>query len=434
MKMKACEISSEDFRGWDAVTLSNDLIRLTAVPSIGGRLMGYDLGEYSFLYVNPELVGKMFTPEEHMGPDGSMVHWKNYGGDKTWPSPQGWSSKDEWPGPPDDILDSGVYTVTELSTADDGTAVIEMTSPPDVHRTGVQIVRRFQLFPGSSRLRQTLTFRNVSERPVCWSIWDVNQLRTERVRPDGGMEAETSCVVTCPVNPDSRFERGYNVMFADENNPQWSVDRDRGLFTANYLYEIGKVGIDSPGDWVAFANRAEGVALAELFTYFPGEEYPDSGVSVECWTVGRGEVAGLNYEGSGIYLLETEVLSPLYKLAPGESRSFEIEWGACRLNGMVVEAQPGGLTAEPLRVETEDGFARVTGAFGVFDAGRLALRLLDASGVMLAETDLGLVSPLAAVTIDHQFVLDLQVARVELVVTAQADGTTRRLASVQVGD
>ena len=70
--------------------------------------MAYDLGDYSYLFVDPELAGKLFTAAENQG-HGELADWKNYGGAKTWPAPQGWDGHDQWPGPPDAILDTGRY-------------------------------------------------------------------------------------------------------------------------------------------------------------------------------------------------------------------------------------------------------------------------------------------------------------------------------------
>ena len=50
-----------EFHGWQAVTLQNDLARVVAVPDIGGRMMAYDLGEYPYLFVDPNLAGKLFS-------------------------------------------------------------------------------------------------------------------------------------------------------------------------------------------------------------------------------------------------------------------------------------------------------------------------------------------------------------------------------------
>ena len=127
--MSVCTVRRESFRGWDACYLENDVVRLAAVPDIGGRIMAYDLGPYPFLFVDPDLAGRLFTPQENQG-DGSLAAWKNYGGDKTWPAPQGWDNDQQWHGPPDPVLDTGRYALDTLE-ADGAQAVIAMTSPPD---------------------------------------------------------------------------------------------------------------------------------------------------------------------------------------------------------------------------------------------------------------------------------------------------------------
>ena len=158
-----------------AHVLAQQGIRLVGVPDIGGRIMAYDLGPYPFFFIDPEFVGKLYTPEENQG-DGSLAAWKNYGGDKTWPSPQGWDTDEQWPGPPDPVLDSGRYTLDEISS--DGTqAVLCMTSPPDQH-TGIQLTRKLTLarsspaggrsttWNDSDSLRAKLTLVTGSMRPL----------------------------------------------------------------------------------------------------------------------------------------------------------------------------------------------------------------------------------------------------------------------------
>jgi hypothetical protein len=424
-----CSIEQADFRGWQAVYLRNGLVTLVAVPDIGGRLMGYDLGPYPYLFVDRTLAGELFTPEENAG-DGSLAAWKNYGGDKTWPSPQGWERDDQWPGPPDPVLDSGRYRVEKLETLETG-AIITMVSPPD-ERTGLRITRKATLQAGSTRVFLDLSFTNISAHPVRWSIWDVAQLRAERTLQDGHLGPEKSCVVTAPLNPHSRFERGFNVMFGQESNPQWSTDHERGLFIGRYQWEIGKVGIDSQAGWVAFSNLASGYAFAEQFEVFPYQEYPDSGATVECWTVGKGQVAGLDYEHSDIYLMETEILSPFYSFAPGETRSFRIEWGSCRCPGLVVEVSSGGCTAEKLSAETNGKWVRLKGQFGVFDPGELALAWKEAGGSTLATRPLGPAHPLQMVLLDGVYERPERAARVELHVTAVQDEQSRVLAEVNL--
>ena len=430
MKIKdVCSFERADFRGWEAVYLRNGFVTLAAVPDIGGRVMAYNLGDYPYLFVDPDLAGKLFTSEENQG-DGSLAAWKNYGGDKTWPSPQGWDNDNEWHGPPDPLLDTGHYRLQKLE-GEDRAATLQMVSPPDPH-TGVQITRQVTLKLGGSRVTLDLSFRNISERQIRWSIWDVVQLHAGRALPGGGFAPETACTVTVPLNPRSRFSRGFNVMFGDENNSQWKVDAEKHLFVGQYQWEIGKVGLDSPAGWIAFSNSAQGYAFAERFTYSPGAEYPDQGATVECWTVGRGKVANLDYEKSQIYLMETEVLSPFYSFQPGETHSCRIEWGACRCAGQVVAVNEAGCVHQPLAVEAVQDGLKLTGSCGVFDAGRLQLTWKSQPGKPLGTISIGEVSPLEMFELANVFHPPSQATSLELQVLADADGLLHTLASCQL--
>lgn len=424
-KMTSCTVRRADFRGWDACYLENDLIRLVTVPDIGGRVMAYDLGSYPFLFVDPDLAGKLFSPEENQG-DGSLGAWKNYGGSKTWPAPQGWDDDQQWHGPPDPVLDTGRYQLEALRVKRT-TATLRMASPPDP-RTGVQIVRSLRIGAHSARVHVTLTFRNTTDRPIRWSIWDVTQLRAERRLPDGSITYDPACVVTARVNLRSRFPRSYNVMFGAADNPQWQVEN--GLFRAPYLWQIGKVGIDSDMGWVAFHNGSEGATFVERFAHAPRAEYPDGGATVECWTVGAGQVGNLDYADSGIYLMETEVLGPRRTILPGRETRFRIEWGACRSVGPVVRAGAGadaGCVAIPLTATVTGKEVYLKGSFGVFDKGRLLLLLTGDDGRVLRQQDLGPVDPLGAVQVDHTAPLPAGAAAAVLRVECAVNGASQLL-------
>jgi hypothetical protein len=221
-------------------------------------------------------------------------------------------------------------------------------------------------------------------------------------------------------------------MFGDSANPQWGVDRAHGLVTANYRWEIGKIGSDAcaadgQSGWIAFSNAAQGLAFAERFPVFSGEEYPDNGSTVECWTVGKGKVANLDYEHSDIYLMETEVLSPFYTFEPGESRTFRIEWGACRSTGPILDVQPGGCASQKLAAQAATHGTRLSGVFGAFDAGNLLITWLDTAGEASGSIFLDAVHPTEPIQFDQTFEPPAGTASVELSVLAQADGEVRSL-------
>ena len=221
-------------------------------------------------------------------------------------------------------------------------------------------------------------------------------------------------------------------MFGEPGNPQWKVDRNQELVIADYAWEIGKIGSDAcvpdgQSGWIAFNNTALGYAFTGRFAVFPGAEYPDHGATVECWTVGKGKVANLDYEHSGIFLMEAEVLSPFYTFQPGESRSFQIKWGICRTAGRTIDVQPGGCSSQKLSAQGAPGEVRLTGSFGVFDTGELWLTWMDAAGEAIGSASLGRVGPENAVDLDEALQPPDTAAVASLSVVAEASGARHHL-------
>jgi len=372
------------FHGWDGVRLSNGIIDAVCVPEIGGRLMQFSLGPHDFLFMNPELLGKRFTYEEHAG-DGTLLHWKNYGGDKTWPAPQGWDGQGQWPGPPDPVLDSGRYDHTTSE------ASVLMISPID-QRSGLRIRRQVTLQPGSSRLQLRLFFENILNQTIHWSIWDVAQLAC--VTRDGKLNDD--CWLYIPTDPAR--EQPYEVMFGDDN-PQYQLDADSGLLAVRYQGIVGKIGVHSPAGWMAFADRRAGFALCMQFPYEPDAEYPDNGATVECWTESPGAPSPIAIQSPG-YILEAEVLSPLHTLGPLQTMMQQVVWSAAYCPAPIVAVTDVGCVHQPLSVEINDAWARVQGVFGCFLDGRGEIEFLDEAEDLIGQVDLGPVSPLRALQVD----------------------------------
>lgn len=385
-----CRLEEITFHGWPAVRLSNGLVTAVAVPELGGRVMSLTLGPYEYLFMNQALAGKQFTPEEHFG-DGSLTAWKNYGGDKTWPAPQGWERGDQWPGPPDPILDSGPY---QAQTFTDGRSVgLAMVSPPDLKHTGLRIHRRLTLKPQAARLQLQLMFENVVDRPIRWSIWEVAQM--DCARPAG---PNTDCWVYIPTAPEVTAERPYQILYGDEN-PQWRAQIVPGLMGVHYLGYVGKIGVASPAGWMAFANESAGYVLCACFAYEAGAEYPDGGASVEVWTESPSAPSPVPIRSPG-YLLEVEVLGPLHSLQPGERTSLGLEWGLARCPGPVVQANAAGCVHVPLTVTRDREWAWVQGVFGCFEVGEVELAWLDRGGHILEQRVLQAASPQSVLWLD----------------------------------
>src|SRR5207249_175121 len=93
--------SNEKYNGWDVRTLQNKWVKLYIARQFGGRILQIEMDGYEFFFVNPKLKG-VVPDKTRLGKNGE---WLNYGGEKIWPAPQGWSDQRQWPGPPDAILD-----------------------------------------------------------------------------------------------------------------------------------------------------------------------------------------------------------------------------------------------------------------------------------------------------------------------------------------
>ena len=389
-------ITASNYGGWESTSLTNGLVEVVIVPQIGGRIMQYKLGDKEFFWVNPDLRGKT-SPRNGLGPDGA---WLNYGGEKLWPAPQG-AAPDGWPGPPDGILDGSPHALTTYSA--DGYAAVRLTSLDDP-RSGIRFTRSVRLLPGTTRVSIEATMINIDNKPRRWGIWSVAQ--QNGVAPTGrGYNNLLSAY--CPTNPRSRYEGGYNVMCGTATNPTFRADPVTGITRVDYQYKVGKIGLDSVGGWVAVVDGATGFCFVERFTPHPDKPYPDN-ASVEFWSSGLGKVHETDPTGMPNdlkltpYLIESELLGPLATLAPSESTTFCYTFQACNVGGTypVVDCNDVGVTCERLAASGGDHL-RLTGRFGVFQPGRLALRLLDAKARVRETVDLSqTATPLKPVPID----------------------------------
>lgn len=265
-------------------------LRLGLVPELGGRLLSVRYRGTELLWRNTELLDDDLRGE-YAPNSGRMGDWVNYGGDKTWPAPQGWDGPDQWPGPPDPVLDSGPYT----AVADGDT--VTMTSAPDP-RTGLRFTRAITILDDGYELR--LEAANVSPRPVRWALWNVTQL------PGGG-----------PVTAGLR-RPDVVALVAGTGTPKYTVDGDRLVVPAQDV--VGKLGVPGTAGWVTYGP------LTLSFDVDPAGEYPDEGSPLEIWLEHPlpEPLASLGDLDPPARIVELEVLGPLTSLEPGATTSLTI--------------------------------------------------------------------------------------------------------------
>lgn len=285
-----------DFHGWhDSYRISNGIVDVVVVPSIG-RIMQYCFTghpETSPLWINPA--------EEGKAPDGA---WRNYGGDKIWPAPQGdWGKymhqDRNWP--PDPAIDPGDFTLTRVK---DG---VRLTGTPS-RAFGISIDRQIALSPGGTQLRITDTFirpKTAMPNDLPIALWEVTQTRGD----------ETAYL---PFDRNSKSVAGGFVAI-DEGTPNpsfrgsnWTIGDGMMTITTQGLKRGDKVGVDDNMGLLWEIGPYD--KFKEEFKYDESARYLDNRTDAQV------------YANDNPPYIEIEVHSSGRVLRPGGSISKKVTW------------------------------------------------------------------------------------------------------------
>jgi hypothetical protein len=387
------KIRKESIGGWPAVQLSNSLISLAIVPSIGGRVMDFRLGENNVFYGNPRHYGQK-APSNAEGSDIGM--WRNYGGSKVWPAPQGWSSDEEWPGPPDPVFDSGPYESKTSLNSD--VAAVHLESQHDEY-SGLTLARDIAIRPATSIVHLHHRMRNTSRRPVRWAIWQVTQV-----------DAPKGLDIFIPAN-------GFRQTLGDLPYRKVDFDVSGKRVHLSYDDQVAKFAVQANSGWFASLDRARELVLVETFPFSPGAPYPD-GAATAFWVSGAGT---FTIHGDCIDMtggangcdphVETEVMGPLTDLEAGKSCELRTAWRLAAIRAEeIISVNHCGVVGQRLAVEA----GRVTGSFGVFHEANLELVAFDRISQVAGRFALGKVSPLRPAVLDERISLPSSAVRCSL--------------------
>ena len=355
--------------------------------------MTFALGEENVLYSNPRHLG-VKPPAAVNGTDIGL--WRNYGGSKVWPAPQGWSSEDEWPGPPDPVLDSGPYEAKSSQLNDN--AVIRLKSQPDDY-SGVTLERDIEVRHGTSSVHLRHRMLNTSMRPVRWAIWQVTQV-----------DAAHGLEIFIPA-------AGFRQTLGNELYRDIDFDASSELVRLRYANQVAKFAVEANQGWFASLDRARGLVFAETFPVVRGADYPDR-APVAFWISGEGTFTihddcvdmrgGVN--GCDPHV-EAEVMGPLTNLAPGETCELHTVWQLAAIDAeRIVAVNHCGVVGRTLAISCD----RVTGSFGVFCVANASLIAYDRAAQVVASFDLGKVNPLKPVILDETISLPQGAVRCSL--------------------
>ena len=409
-----CRVNPVDYKGWQAQQLSNEWVQLIFVPQNGGRLMQAVFAGHPYLFVNPKFAGKYLPP--------SPNQWFNYGGDKLWLLPEGNEDEQHWVGN-SDVLDDGPFTFRKLSEGQH--CEIELTGPIDP-QTGIRFSRTIQIDADSPRIHFHALMKNVSGHSVAWSMQSVSQYDTSGANSEGVTDPSTSSKFNqdfwtfTPANPSSTYLNRYHVRFGPAENRAAEV-RDDGYFTLHYVHMAAELWLDSTDGWLAVVDGKSRYAMVERFQYEDSKSYPGK-ASVIFWTNGP----EVRLSGDGVpslsadsdaspYYLEAELNSPMCRLHPGESCSFDTEWFPTRAGSEFHGVTDAGIVIRPFRaVVRPSGKVKLSGSFGTLYSGRLMARLYNEHGSLLATVPLGNVTPTEAVLLETEVTSSEKPARISL--------------------
>jgi hypothetical protein len=384
------------FEGWDAEQLSNEWLRLTIVPQLGGRLMQVEFAGHPYLFVNPRYKGKYIAPSEAA----KMGRWINYGGDKLWPLPEG-QGEGHWPGPISDVLDDGEYSLTTRSK--DSQCVASLQGPADP-RTGLQYSREISIASDSPKISFHAMMKNASDHPIYWSVQSVTQYDT--ADPQSPEDYNRNFWAFAPVNTKGAYYGGYQVRAGLADDPSFAVSD--GLFRLHWLYLENEVWLDSDAGWLAVLDRSSGYSMVETFRHVASAEYPGK-ASIIFYK--NGGALELNEHGMPTlrsakpelapYYMEAEINSPMVRLAPHESYVFDTVWFPTRASNDFRGVNSAGIINRALSACWNPEGLRLVGSFGVFLPGTLKAYLFADGAAAPAVLTLKNVDPRELVNLDQ---------------------------------
>lgn len=264
------------YRGWDrAWTISNGTTEAVVVPAVGRVMQFRFVGKDGPFWEDAALSGKPPNPES--------TEWGNFGGDKTWPSPQSeWEKVTGRSWPPPVAFDS---MPVETSVRRDA---VVLRSPVDPH-FGIRTERLIRLDRSAPSMSIVTTYEKVEGRPVTVGVWIITQL-------------EDPVAAFIPIPGRSLFPEGFNRQSGDTLPAGLLVQGGVLSLTRDPTHST-KIGTDS--DRLLWVGSTQMLLIES--PRIAGGNYPDQQSSAEIYT-----------NPNPKSYVELETLGPLHTLSPGD--------------------------------------------------------------------------------------------------------------------
>lgn len=364
--------------GWEVLLVNNDYITLAVVPSIGGRILQYDLLTDTFMIVNESLFGEVFYDDSDSPWSGT---W-GYGGYKTWPAPQ-----DRWSWPPPPTLAWGNYNYTVKQYGADSLCISLFGQTETVRAPGLRFNGYITLYRNSTRVRIATSLINDSDANQDWAIWDVTQTI---VQHESAGDFENFSAYFPVSRPQDIWGDG----------PE-AYDMGEGIYRAVFNGNSGKKFAVATDGWVVFTDERDAQSYAKVFDIIEGADYSDEGAMVQIYTNG------------GSRYMEVEVLGPIESIGPdGDSIVFIEDWYVTSSAGAPVNVGHAGIVKES--IQYNQASKRIRGVYALFAEGQAYAAFYDGDGELLGSSDTVEVQPLIPLEVDLQSELPDGTVTIEL--------------------
>ncbi len=289
-----------NYHSWtNVVAVNNGIVEALIVPNDGRVQQFRFLGDTNgALWEDPTLYGQT--------PTGSAVY-QNFGGDKAWPSPQGY-----WGWPPPTGFDGYPATVSFTN------GVVTLVTPVDANYK-IRTTRIIELLFNEPVMRIRTIFERTEAPSATWS----NRYVGVWIDCQATVTSASRCYV--PVPSPSIFANGYTT----SGSSYFTSTLPAAFTNANGLISFGpdgntnhKLGFDSGTLVLVGTNLSLRVDAPRV----PGVPYPDGSSSTEVYT------AGTSY-------FELELLGPIAKMPVGGRMEFVTTYSLFRRTETTPDAE-----------------------------------------------------------------------------------------------
>ncbi len=268
-----------DFHGYPVRRLTSRLLELECLATAGPRIVGLRYkGSANLLADVSE--NKLATP---------YGDYRYLGGHRLWYAPEAM--------PRSYIPDGEGLLVSELA---DGLVLQGSVEPGTGIRKGLEI----HLDPDEARVTLSHTVRNEGMWEVELAPWAITMFRL------GGaaiLPCRAESVDLQALLPDRHLSLW---PYTDVGDPRLKLENDFVVVRPRPGLSLFKIGTFNTRGWTAY--WLENVLFRKTYAVQPGSRYPDNGCNAEIYC--------------DSHLIELESLSPLHRLAPGDSVVHEETW------------------------------------------------------------------------------------------------------------